>query len=650
MISLSLPPTKNRRALKKLINRTLRLFAPPPRLKVSEYADRSVYLPREGNAEPGKYRITRVPYQREMLDDAIDPDIEEFVWVIASQMGKTLCIIIICEYFIEVAPTSILVVYPTLDSAKAWEGEKFTPTIKETPTIAGLIKDARSRDSGNTKLSKKFPGGNISMAGANSPSGLRQRSKRVIILDEIDAFEDNKEGDPCKQADKRAETFHNAVKLKSSTPTIAGISRVWKFFEATDKQYRFCPCPRCGHFQTLKWSQVQWEKGKTEDAWYRCENNLCDAKLTDQERIEMVKRGEWRATAVSKRKRGRHMNGIYRIMGKKTAFKTYLHEFVEGFLEAQAGGRKTLMVWTNTFLAECFNEDAERLVGHEIAKRAVKYPAEAPQGVLVVTAGVDIQHNRAEIKFKGHGLDGEAWSLLYKVIPGDPAKPEFWKAVDDALSRTFKREDGLELKVAAACIDSGDGATTQYVYQFCKPRFQRRVYATKGENKRGMPIVSKLSFGGRMRCPYYRIGTDTAKGQIYHRLKLKDPGPGYQHFPTGEGLGFTENYFAGLTCEELQRKWVRGKETLVWINPAGARNEPLDCEVLADAALLILQPDWNILKRNLERKVRDYTLRSEEPGKKPEPKHVKPDEKKAPEPEKPKKKRLKMGMKMDWRF
>lgn len=580
-----------------LLSRTLSLLRKPPRLTVSEWCDRHLYLPREGNAEPGKYRITRMPYQRAMLDDALDSSAQEVVWMIASQLGKTACLVGITSYFIHQDPTAILVVYPTLDSAKSWSREKLTPTLKETPALRGLVRDARSRDSENTTLNKKFPGGNITVCGANSPSGLRQRSKRVVIQDEIDAFEVNSEGDPMKQADKRAETFHNAVKIKASTPTIKGASRIEALYKDSDQQQWFCPCPRCGQHQTLKWSQVKWPDGKPEEACYECEH--CKAALTDGDRISMILNGEWRPTAPFKGIRGRHMNGLYRVIGRKKSSRSYLHEFAMEAIAAKHRGKFDIMVWVNTFLAETFEDQAEKIEASGLMKRAEAYGPELPDDVLVLTAGVDVQKDRLEVEIVGWGKGDESWGVLYAVIPGNALMPATWCELDTLLSKQWQTVSGRSLHITAACVDSGD--FTQEVYTYAKPRFARRIFAVKGSNTAGDPIVSSLRRSNRMRCPVYRIGTDQAKGLIYGRLKIEEPGPGYMHFPQDRKFGFDENYFSMLTAEEIRTEFHKGFPRRVWIKTR-PRNEALDCRVYATAALAILQPDWGLLSKHLARK------------------------------------------------
>lgn len=530
-----------------------------------------------------------------MLNDPLDPSVSETVWMIASQLCKTASIIVICEYFMHQQPSPILVVYPTEASAESFSKEKLSPSISETPCLKGLIKDHRSRDANNTTLNKRFPGGNITMSGSNSPSGLRQRSKRVVIMDELDAFEDNKEGDPVELADKRAETFGNAVKLKSSTPTVRGASRIEKIFNESDQQRFFCPCPKCGAYQVLRWSQVKWPEDKPEEAYYECEKQDCASKLTDQERMAMIRKGEWRATAPFRGVRGRHLSGLYRLMGKKKAFRNYLHEFVSGFLKAKKKGKSSLMAWTNTFLAETFAEETVKANPHALHERREVYTV--PNKVLVVTAGCDVQSDRVEIEIVGWGKDEESWGLQYIVVPGRYDDPETWAGVDAILGQKIEREDGVTLTIAAAIVDSG--AFQDHVLKYTRSKTARRIFGGKGVNASGHPVLSSVSHGNKLRAPQYRIGTDTAKGIIADRLQLLESGPGYMHFPQEPSAGYGLKYFDMLTAEEFRVIWRKGVMYREWVKLDNRRNEALDCRVYALAALYHLNPNWLRLEKNL---------------------------------------------------
>lgn len=571
---------------------------------MSEWADEFFYLPAKGNAIPGKYKTSRTPYQRDMLDDDIDPTVIEYFWIIAKQMGKTLCFLIQNGYFMDQEPSSILMVYPAIEDAKAFARDKLMPAVRATPRLKGKIASKRKRDAGNNIRHKEFPGGEIDIAGSNSPSTLRQRSKRIVKCDEIDAYKPNKEGDPVEQADGRAETFHNAVKGKASTPGIKNVSRVEAGFLRSDKQYWFCPCPKCKTWQTLKWSQVKWEfeqpnggvVSDPEKAVYVCES--CHSHLSDADRIDMVLGGEWRATAPFKGRRGRHLSGLYRVIGKKKAFKTYLHEFVEGFLEAKRKGSSAQMVWVNTFLAETWQEEGEQPSASPLLERCEVYSDSLlPAQALVLVAGVDVQKDRIEMETVGFGIGEESWGIRYDTFMGKPLLSAVWDQLDAALKREFNHPSGAKLKIECACIDTGH--LTDEVYKFVRPRQGRMVFATKGSAVPASPLVSMAKKSGVRKVKLHMIGTDTAKSLIYQRLKLETPGPGFMHFP----IGYTLDYFNGLTAERMVTEYRRGFPINVWkCFPDGARNEQLDIRVGAQAALKILNvTDWSFqqLAKNL---------------------------------------------------
>lgn len=580
------------------------MFRPPPILTVSQWAERFRRIESGASAESGRFHVDRLPYQRGMMDSVTDDTVLETVYLMGKQLGKTECINNIVGFFIHWDPSPMLVVYPTIDSAEAWSKSKFMPMVRATLELQRCLFRMKSRDSENTILHKRFPGGEISISGANSPSGLRQRSKRVVIQDEIDAMQPNAEGDPIELADGRAENFHNAVFVKSSTPTIKLISQIEAAFLRTDQRYFFVPCPKCGEHQVLRWANVKWPEGDPAGAWYQCEK--CSEHWTDAERINAIRRGEWRATASFNGRRGFHLSGLYRIMGKKRIFRNYLHEFVDGFLKSKSKGKHALMVWVNTFLAETWEDEAEAVEGTHLYKRREAYldDGTVPSEVLVVTAGVDVQADRLEVEAIGWGDQEESWGLGARVFPGNPLGPAVWKELDAWISGTrWKRGDGTVLKLAAVGIDTGGQVGgegwSDAVHAFCKPRFAGRVFAMKGYNSAGKPLASGPTRNNRRRCPVYMVGTDTAKGLLYGRLKMDMKGPGFCHFPSGPTHGYTEEWFKGLTAEKIVTEHVKGFPRRKWVKIPGRRNEPLDCRVYATAALAILQPRWWALKKQV---------------------------------------------------
>ena len=247
---------------------------------------------------PGMFRIELAPYQAEPMNSVMDQSVQSVVLMWASQTGKTEIINNIIGYHIDLDPSPILCLQPTLEIATSWSTDRLSPMVRDTPVLKKLVADPKARDSGNTKLHKKFMGGHITIAGANSPASLAARPIRVVLCGEVDRYPDSAggEGDPISLAQKRSDTFFNSVHVITSTPTIRGASRVEAEFDLTDQRRWFCPCPHCGEHQVLGWEQVTWEKDEEgkhlpETAHLLC--TKCQKKINDEERVEMVKQGEW---------------------------------------------------------------------------------------------------------------------------------------------------------------------------------------------------------------------------------------------------------------------------------------------------------------------------------------------------------------------
>ncbi len=612
-----------------------RVIAPPSRLRCSEFAEAEIYLPQEGNAEPGKLHLDRMPWQMDMLDDVHDDSVEEHVWMLGSQLGKTLCIIICILFFVKMRPRKVLMVYPKLDDARDWMRDKFIPTSEESPGLAGLIKSPREHKSRSRDLNRKFPGGGIVAVGSISTSSLRRLSAGVVIQDEIDDFETTKQGDSMELADLRAATFANAFKLKSSTPTNTGESRSEQKFEASDKQHFFVPCLCCGHFQALelrhfKWSFTEeqhkrfslpgfkpsdftWIGGTgairdVENTIIVCES--CGGGWSDADRIAAIKsrhpknpavivdgkelRASWRATAPKSKIKGRRLPGFYRLIGKPPAFKNYHHWFAELFLKAKRGGVEKLRVWTNTFEARAFETPAEKLDWNPIHQRAEPYDADMlPPEVCLIVAGVDIQADRVEILIYGFGDGEESWALAYEVVWGRFDQAECQARVDEVLLRKFNHPVLGELAIAAVGVDTGHQTKVKEAYQFCRAHGARNVWAVKG-SPHSLAGVYSASENKVFRIKLFSLNTDFLKTTIYDRLRNPDAGPRYIHFPAGGN--FDEKFYRMLCSEKRKSKKVAGETVYFWDKDT-PRNEALDMTVYAFAAFDILKPQGYIARQ-----------------------------------------------------
>lgn len=566
-------------------------FNPPPNLTISQWADNYRQLSAEGSAEPGRWRTSRAEYQRGIMDAANDPRIDTVVVMKSAQVGATEIINNIVGYYSKNDPAPILVIQPTLEMAQTWSKDRFAPMVRDTPTLADLF-NTQSRKSNNTILHKIYPGGHLTIAGANSPASLASRPVRIVLFDEVDRYPQSAgvEGDPVTLATKRSTTFWNRLLILVSTPTIKGISRIEAAFIESDQRYFYVPCPKCNQYQRLYWANVTWDKNAIgehlpETAKYQC--SKCDAKWTDAQRWQSVRKGKWRATAETRNIAGFHINEIYSSWVK-------LEEIVTNFLNAKAHPDR-LKVWVNTTLGEAW-EDAGNTVEHgELYARRESYPAPVPADGLVLVAGVDVQDDRIEGEIKAFGKGAESWGIEYFIIYGNPAESKLWNDLDLQLQKTYLHESGIKLKISAACIDSG-GHFTQEVYKFVKPRENRRIFAIKGANTPGAPLLNRGNRNNKGKVRLFTIGTDAAKVSIYARLQMDEHGAGYMHFP----ITFDEQYFKQLTAEKQTTKYRNGFPYRVWIKSQGARNEALDVNVYALAALEILNPNFDKISEALE--------------------------------------------------
>jgi phage terminase large subunit GpA-like protein len=580
-------------------------FFPLPALKVSEWAKKYRRIPKGTAAKPGRW--VSLPYQDEMMDAALEPNVSEVVLDLAAQTaGKTEILLNVAGYHMDVDPSGQLLVQPTVDLAEAFSKERLAPTINETAALKRLVRDPKSRDSGNTLVSKMYPGGSLVLIGANSPAGLAGRPRRVILLDEVDRYPASagSEGDPCALADKRAETFPNAVKVKTSTPTIKGASKIESLLEQSDHRKWHCLCPRCQHEQVWAWSQVKWEGEDLVNAWLECDG--CHAHLTDEERVLSVRDGVWKPTRAFTGIRGYWLNGINTLFDAQKGFTSRLHQMAADFLKAKHGGPETMKVWINTFLAESYEESATVIDATAITGKDEEYePNPCPEGVLVLTASGDVQENRIEVEFAGWGRDEERWGLGKYVLNGNPKEDDaLWERLDALLLTEFESAGGAKLKAERSLIDMG--YANQRVLQFCGPRLNRGVYACRGLNRVGLtppPLLpSQPSRNNRARIPHWNVGVTVAKQTLYDRLVLPVPGPRSMHF--AKGHGYDEDHFKQLTAEKLKKRFSYGQPYFIFEKDnASVRNEAMDLWVYNYAALQTLYPlSWDAYELTLKRK------------------------------------------------
>lgn len=574
--------------LQKIFDLGLRAAIPDGALSVSKWAETYRYVQR--SARPGPWSNAVVPFLTEIMDVVTDPSVRKVVYMKSSQVAGSELLVNVIGYFIHIDPTYLLYVAEKEDKARAWTNESFDTTVQATEVLRNLVK-WDSQD--NNQRIKRFPGGQLTIGWATSPAELSSRPVRVICFDEVDGYVVTREGDAVKIGEARTKTFSGTEKIiLVSSPRDAETSVIEREYLNGDRREYFVPCPHCGEFQTLKWANVRWDDEPSE-AYYMCE--VCAAVIEHDDKGEMLARGRWIA---GEKFRGTASFRISELYSPFTSWGAMAADFLEAKKSAD-----TLRVFVNTRLGETWKQE-EVIEYADLRLSREDYTETVPEGVLFLTAGVDVQGDRLEAFLAGWGRDLECWAIDYRVFEGSPAMPDVWDDLADWLGEV-RGGAGTDFRVAAACIDSG-GHHTQEVYKFAHRYKGRRWFAVKGASTPGKPIVSRPTIvGSNPKVRLYTVGTDTAKDTIFAFLRNGEPGtPGYVHFPDDERFG--DAYLRGLCSEKKVTRFRMGQKYQVWEKVSvSARNEPLDTLVYSLAAVHILRPNFNKLGRRLEQAAPD---------------------------------------------
>lgn len=566
-------------------------YAPDPLLTVDEWADQYRFLSQKSSSEPGLWNTERTPYLRDIMRD-LSPSspVERVVFMAGAQIGKSETANNLIGYIIDQAPGPIMLVQPTVQMAEDFSKQRIAPMIEESPRLRGKVSDPRKRDSGNTILTKEFAGGFLVMTGANSAVALRSKPIRYLLLDEVDAYpaDVDGEGDPIRLAEKRTTTFARRKIFICSTPKIAGSSRIEREFEASDQRYCFVPCPYCHEKQRLVWERVRWPDNQPGKAAYCCV--ACEKLIGEEHKTAMLAAHEWRAQNPGSPIRGYHLSSLYSPVGWYGWAKAAAE-----FIDAKKD-QSLLKIFINTVLGEVWESrgdapDWERLY----SRRGTVEIGQPPADCIVITTGVDVQKDRIELEHVGWGAERQSWSLDYVVLEGDTSRPEIWQRLSRELQREFITEQGEIMTIRRLAIDSG--YATQEVYSWARHQSPDLVMVVKGHTGQiavGAPSVVDVTLSGRKLksgLKIWPVAVGMLKSELYGMLRLavdeqgKPPG-GYCHFPN-----YGPEYFQQLTAESLVPRTRGGLSFMVWEKAAGARNEALDCRIYARAAAMAVGLD-----------------------------------------------------------
>lgn len=578
---------------------------PLPKTSVSQWADNYRMLSSGISAEPGKWKTSRAPYQKDIMNAFTEPGIHRVVVKSSSQIGKSDMMNNVIGRFAHLDPCAIMMIQPTIDMAQDYSKTRIAPMIRDTKVLNNLFYDVKSRDANNTILSKVFPGGRLIMCGANSPAGLASRPIRILLADEVDRFPDSAgtEGDPADLAAKRMTTFWNSCMGLFSTPTNEGSSRIDEEYLAGTQEEWQHKCPNCGEYHLLRhidmtvdYKEIKTPSGKktviVNDVKWRCPH--CGFSFSEKEMKQTPQKYISRNADALK-------NGIrsFFVNGFTSPWMTW-SKIMREWLEVKGDPEREKVIM-NTVFGESYKQKGAFEDEQIFLRRRESYGAELPNGVLLLTAAIDTQDNRLEYEVVGWGKEEECWGIRKGIVLGAPNQDRTWKEIDNILDKTYHFADGKGLKVVRTFIDSG-GHYTSDVYNYCQKNFHKQRFAIKGRGGPGIPLIYKIAKANNAKAPLILLGVDDGKQQIMDRLSIDSPGPLYFHFPQDEGIkelsnrGYDDLYFKGIISEHKKVYKRNGVLREVWETTKNVRNEPLDLRNYNLACMKSLKPDWGKLE------------------------------------------------------
>ena len=598
--------------LKKFKTQLLDSFKAKKKLTVSEWAEENIVLASEFASERGGYRINRTPYMQEILDSFNKKQIRKITIKSSAQVGKTTSLMIFACFAIKEDPSSIMIVFPTLEIAKSFSFERFDSMVQASPSLFGLLyenEDLNKKRKGTRILTKKFDGGFICFCGSESESALSSRPIKYLFIDELSKCNLS----AYDWSEKRTTTFSDRKICTWSTPGIDGLCEITKQYDNGDKSVYKVPCPFCQEYQILRFPNLIFkdEDKNIIDAKYKCQN--CKKLIPHNQKNKMVKKGRWEAEIKKKiiTHRSFFINELY------SPFVTW-NEMRDRWLDIQKTKDKLkLKEFKNLSLGEAWEEEGYTINKSSLYMRREEYGEyDIPTDYVVLTAGVDVQKGYIECEVVAWAKNYESYGVEYKTIYGDTSSPVVYKDLEHFLLGTYRNSKGQNLKISCVCIDSGYSRSLSVIYDFLKDKIIHRWYPIKGSSDREKRIVSKPTTQ-QHGIKLFSIGTHAAKQQIYTHLALTTPGPGYCHFPNKEC--YNEQYFDMLTAEKLvvdRDKDGRDRQRFLKIK---ARNEALDCRVYALAAEQIVSPNYDRLHIDEVKEEKD----DEPPENKPKNKTIK---------------------------
>lgn len=433
----------------------LQLMLPPEQITVSEWAGKYRMLDSKSSAIPGPWNNEITPYLTGVMDEFNNYETSKIIFVKPTQVGGTEALQNMIGYIVMQDPAPTMIVYPTETLAKSISENRLQPMLRATPELA------RRFDENSQLLELQFDGMYLTLAGSNSPSGLASKPIRFVLMDEVDKYPgtSGKEADPIKLATERTKTFHDKKIYITSTPTLK-TGHIWKEKESADiEKHYFVPCPHCGEYIELKFSNIRFpdEEGMTyadraEFATYICQE--CGCAIIDADKNNMIRHGEWRIV--------RHNTQYVRSVAFwiNTLYSPFVRwaDIVKEFLTTK-DDPDLFQNFVNSWLAEPWEDTKLKTSAELVLERQTELPEYVvPSWAKILTGGVDVQETSLYWSIRAWGDYLTSQNIAHGQVLS-------FNDIDNIMNAEYLNENGEPMIVNLCLVDSGD--QTDIVYDFC---------------------------------------------------------------------------------------------------------------------------------------------------------------------------------------
>lgn len=573
------------------LDRSLRaLLRPPPKMSTATWIESNVHLPASGAALPGRMRL--YPYQRGWADAFDDPAITTVTILKSARVGYSAMLQGIIAASVANAPAPLILLRPTQDDARRGAVD-LEQVFDASPSLRGLLSNDPSDRS--TMYDRRFPGGSLKFTAARAPRNLRDITAKVLLADEVDAYEATDEGDALALAIMRTTTYRDRKILIGSTPVFDS-GPVCRSYEKSDKRIWEVPCPSCGEFTEIRFVDLRWEHDDPSTTHWVCPSSGC--VVTEDHQPSMIAGGRWRATAPEVIGHAGFRINALSSPHPNQRWSALVAEFLE-----KRTSPETLQTYTNTVLAEPWRvADGEGLDEEGLASRREPFGLDRlPAEVLVLTCGVDVQADRLEAVVMGFGRDDAIFVLAHEVFYGPVESQPPWVELDSFLKQSWSHPLGGSIRLDCTFVDSG--YRPDIVTAFTRPRASRRIYASKGVPGFSQPVCHQSKNQKYLWLP----GTDVGKARLFNRLERPNCG-GIRWSDSLESV-----FFEQLASERLVKTMRAGVAHPQFLRIPGRDAETLDCVVYAWAARSIVKTNLDQREVLLSSPVAPVALRPKAP-------------------------------------